>query len=54
MSVLSDRITKLGNKAVKKAQEENRKMGVPNVYCLNGTIIFQLPNGEVTTHYVFP
>ena len=36
------------NKAVKKAQENNRKNGIPNVYCINGKIVFELPNGEVS------
>ena len=50
---LSEQILKIGNRAVKKAQEENLKKGIPNVYCINGKIIFELPNGEITTHYDF-
>ena len=46
---LSDYITRVGNRAVKKAQEENRKKGLPNVYSLNGTIVWQMPDGSVTT-----
>ena len=53
MSKLSEKLLKLGNRAIKKAQENNRKKGIPNVYCINGKIIFELPNGELTTQYNF-
>jgi len=53
MTKLSEELLKLGNRAVKKAQENNRKNGIPNVYCINGKIIFELPNGELTTRYSF-
>lgn len=53
MSKLSEKLLKLGNRAIKKAQENNRKKGIPNVYCINGKIIFELPNGEFTTQYNF-
>lgn len=53
MSKLSEKLLKLGNRAIKKAQENNRKKGIPNVYCINGKIIFELPNGELTTQYDF-
>ena len=38
----------IGNRAVKRAQEENRKKGIPNVYSFNGHIYYELPNGELT------
>ena len=38
----------VANRAVKKAQEENRKKGIPNVYSFNGHIYYELPNGELT------
>lgn len=41
--------TKIGNQAVHKAQEENRKLGIPNVYGKNGKIYFELPDGTITT-----
>ena len=53
MTKLSEKLLKLGNRAVKKAQENNRKKGIPNVYCINGKMIFELPNGELTTQYNF-
>ena len=36
---------RIGNRAVKRAQEENRKKGIPNVYSFNGHIYYELPNG---------
>lgn len=39
---------RIGNRAVKRAQEENRKKGVPNVYDINGHLYYELPNGELT------
>jgi hypothetical protein len=40
--------TRLGNEAIAKAQEENRRLGLPNVYSKEGTIYFQLPDGRIT------
>lgn len=39
---------RIGNRAVKKAQEENRKKGIPNVYDINEHLYYELPNGELT------
>lgn len=43
-----NKITYLGNRAVSEAQKENKKHGVPNVYSLNGKIIWQMPDGSIT------
>lgn len=48
LNKLSDKITYLGNLAVREAQEENRKKGIPNVYSLNGKIVWQMPDGSIT------
>ena len=40
---------RIGNRAVKKAQDRNRKKGIANVYARNGKAIFELPNGKITT-----
>ena len=48
---LIDDITRIGNRAVRKAQEENRQKGLPNVYELNDIIIYELPDGTVTSNY---
>lgn len=39
---------RIGNRAAKRAQEENRQKGIPNVYSFNGHIYYELPNGELT------
>jgi hypothetical protein len=39
---------RIGSRAVRQAQEENRRLGIPNVYSLNGMIYYELPNGEIT------
>jgi hypothetical protein len=43
-----DQIVRIGNVAVAKAQEESRRLGVPNVYSINGRIYYELPNGELS------
>lgn len=45
---------RIGNRAVKRAQEENRKKGIPNVYDINGHRYYELPNGELTTEDPYP
>ena len=46
---LTAEITKIGNRAVKKIQEKNRRLGIPNVYAKQGKIYYQLPDGEITS-----
>ena len=45
---------RIGNRAAKRAQEENRKKGIPNVYDINGHLYYELPNGELTREYPMP
>ncbi len=40
---------RIGNRAVRKAQEESRRKGVPNIYSHNGTLYYELPDGRLTT-----
>jgi hypothetical protein len=40
--------TRVGREAVQAAIEENRRLGVPNVYSINGRIYYELPNGELS------
>ena len=47
-------LLQIGNRAVKRAQEENRKKGIPNVYDFNGHLYYELPNGELTKEYPYP
>lgn len=42
-------LLRIGRRAVRRAQEESRRLGVPNVYAHNGTLLYELPNGELTT-----
>ena len=42
------KISKIGNRAVKKAQEENRRKGLPNVYSKNKRLYYELPDGTIT------
>ncbi|MCH8960206.1 MAG: hypothetical protein IH820_02435 [Bacteroidetes bacterium] len=39
---------RIGNRAVRKAQERNRRLGVPNVYSINGTIYYERSDGTLT------
>lgn len=40
---------RIGNRAVRKAQERNRRLGVPNVYSINGILYYERPDGTLTT-----
>lgn len=44
------RLLAIVNEGVFLAQEENRRKGIPNVYSINGTLVWQLPDGTVTMH----
>ena len=48
MPDIVEKMTQIGSAAVKAAQEENRRKGIANVYVLNGRIVWQLPDGNVT------
>ena len=49
MSELGVKLFQIVSKAVHMAQEENRRLGIPNVYVLNGKLVWQLPDGTVTS-----
>lgn len=40
---------RIGDRAVRKAQEESRRKSIPNVYSYNGTLYYELPDGGLTT-----
>ncbi|MDQ3748919.1 MAG: hypothetical protein M3367_07900 [Acidobacteriota bacterium] len=40
-------IIRIGNRAVRQAQEENHRLGLPNIYSRNGKIIYEMPDGEI-------
>ena len=48
------KLLQIANRAAKKAQEENRKKGIPNVYDFNGHLYYELPNGELTREDPYP
>jgi hypothetical protein len=39
---------RIGRLAVQEAREESRRLGVANVYFINGRTYYELPNGEYT------
>lgn len=39
----------IGNDAVHSVQEKNRKLGIPNVYGMNGNVFFEMPDGKIVT-----
>jgi hypothetical protein len=41
-------LLRIGNRAVRAAQEESRRLGVPNAYSKDGVQYFELPTGEIT------
>jgi hypothetical protein len=47
-------IQRIGTEAVKRAQAENRRLGIPNAYSRNGTLYFELPDGTITQEDPFP
>ena len=47
-------LLRIANRAAKRAQEENRKKGIPNVYDFNGHLYYELPNGELTKEDPYP
>lgn len=48
MNEMDVKILATANKAVREAQDENRRLGIANVYSLNGTIVWQLPDGSIS------
>ncbi len=38
---------RIGNRAVREAQAENHRLGLPNIYSRHGKIIYEMPNGEI-------
>jgi glutaredoxin-related protein len=43
------KMTNIFQKAVKNAQKKHRELGIPNVFTKNGQIVWELPDGTVTT-----
>ncbi len=43
-----DEILRIGNRGVAKAQEASRRLGVPNVYSINGRLYYETSDGELS------
>ena len=46
-------VLRIGNTAVKDAQKFNREHNIPNIYCQDGIIYYQMPDGSLTTENPF-
>ena len=46
----ADEMLRIGSRAIHRAQEESRALGVPNVYSINGFLYYELPSGELSRH----
>ncbi|MBD3334614.1 MAG: hypothetical protein GF355_03775 [Candidatus Eisenbacteria bacterium] len=42
-------LLRIGRRAVRKAQEESHRLGVPNVYSHNGRLYYELPDGRLVS-----
>ena len=42
-------VIRIGNEAVMKAKEENKKFGIPEFFYKNGKIYYILESGDITT-----
>ncbi|MFO0913770.1 MAG: hypothetical protein U0795_12490 [Pirellulales bacterium] len=43
-----DELVRLGSIAVSHAQDESRRLGVPNVYSINGRFYYETSAGELS------
>jgi len=41
-------LIRIASRAARAAQEENRRLGIPNVYSINGILYYELSNGELS------
>ena len=41
-------LKRIGNQAIRKAQDENKTLGIPNAYSREGRLYYELPNGNIT------
>ncbi|MFO0818272.1 MAG: hypothetical protein U1A77_10050 [Pirellulales bacterium] len=44
----ADELMRVCRAAVREAQAESRRLGVPNVYQMGDRIVYELPTGEFT------
>ena len=43
-----DQLIRLGSIAIAQAQDDSRRLGVPNVYSINGRIYYETQTGELS------
>jgi hypothetical protein len=43
-----EEIERIGNRGAQEAQERNRRLGIPNVYSINGILYWELPDGTLS------
>jgi hypothetical protein len=43
-----DEVMRICRSAIHKAQAKSRRLGVPNVYFINGHRYYEMPNGDFT------
>ena len=43
-----DELVRIGGEAVAKAQNDSRRLGIPNVYAFNGRIYYETSSGELS------
>ena len=44
----ADELMRICRSAVRNARKESRRLGVANVYSIDGIIYYELPNGEIS------
>ncbi len=49
-----EEVSQIAKRAFAKAQEESRQLGVPNVYCIDGQIMYELPDGSLSPEDPWP
>lgn len=43
-----EELIRIANLAAHTVQEENRRLGIPNVYSINGVLYWELPDGTLS------
>lgn len=49
----SAEVERIGNRGAHEAQEESRRLGIPNVYAHDGKLYYELPDGTITSQSPF-
>lgn len=50
---LSTWTTRLGTRAVQRVLEENKRLGIPSALVVRGRLVFEMPDGTLTTDNPF-